>query len=69
MKRCRTLLLCCAFSAAAAQAHVASNGFVDIEAHGGTLEGSIELAVRDVRVPGASRFVLTGDRWLPGSAP
>lgn len=49
------LLLSCllaAFSLAAtmAQAHVASTGFLDLEARGRTLEGSIELSLRDVEL-------------------
>jgi 8-oxo-dGTP pyrophosphatase MutT (NUDIX family) len=33
------------------------------------LPGDPEHDVSEVRVPGASRYVLTGDRWLPGVAP
>jgi 8-oxo-dGTP pyrophosphatase MutT (NUDIX family) len=33
------------------------------------LPGDPEHEVSEVRVPGASRYVLTGDRWLPGGAP
>jgi hypothetical protein len=33
-----------------AQAHVASNGFLDVEARGSALDGSLELAVRDVEL-------------------
>jgi HupE/UreJ protein len=50
MKRCRALLLGCALSAATVQAHVASNGFLNVDVRGRTLEGSIELAVRDVEL-------------------
>ena len=41
--------------------------------HGGTLAlvlpGDPEHEVREARVAGASRFVLHGQRWLPGEAP
>src|SRR5271170_567177 len=37
-------------AATAAQAHVASNGFLDVEVRGHALSGSIELAVRDVEL-------------------
>ncbi len=33
------------------------------------LPGDPEHDVPEVRVPGPSRFVLTGDRWIPGKAP
>jgi 8-oxo-dGTP pyrophosphatase MutT (NUDIX family) len=33
------------------------------------LPGDPEHDVREARVPGASRYVLAGDRWLPGAAP
>lgn len=36
--------------AASAQAHIASNGFLSAAVHGERLEGSIELAVRDVEL-------------------
>jgi len=49
MRRWRTALLC-ALSAAAAQAHVASNSFLNVDVHGRTLDGSIEIAVRDVEL-------------------
>jgi hypothetical protein len=44
------MLLCCLLTAPVVQAHVASNGFLDIEAHGRTLAGSVELSVRDVEL-------------------
>jgi len=47
--RCR-LAAACALAAAAAQAHVASTGFLDVTARGAVLQGSIELAVRDVEL-------------------
>jgi 8-oxo-dGTP pyrophosphatase MutT (NUDIX family) len=34
-----------------------------------TLPGDREHTVREARVPGRSRFVLRGDRWLPEDAP
>ena len=37
-------------AAAAAQAHVASNGFLSLEVRGRTLEGSLEIAVRDAEL-------------------
>ena len=36
--------------AASAQAHIASNGFLSAAVHGQRLDGSIELAVRDVEL-------------------
>ena len=50
MRGARALLGCCVLFAAGAQAHVASNGFLDIDVHGRELSGSIELAVRDVEL-------------------
>jgi HupE / UreJ protein len=44
------LLLGLALSPAGAAAHVASNGFLTIEVRGAALDGSIELAVRDVEL-------------------
>lgn len=44
------MLLWCALGASIAEAHVASSGFLDIEAHGRTLAGSVELSVRDVEL-------------------
>jgi len=41
----------------------------DVDTMALVLPGDPEHEVAEVRVPGASRFVLTGDRWLPGSAP
>jgi hypothetical protein len=40
----------CLALASAASAHVASNGFLTVEIHGTVLEGSLELAVRDVEL-------------------
>lgn len=50
MSRWRRLLLCLGLSCSAAQAHVASNGFLNINASGQALTGSVELAVRDVEL-------------------
>ena len=50
MRLARLLLACCALLAARAQAHVASNGFVQIDVHGRELAGSVELAIRDVEL-------------------
>jgi HupE / UreJ protein len=44
------MLVWCALTGRAAQAHVASTGFLDIEAHGRTLAGSVELSVRDIEL-------------------
>jgi hypothetical protein len=44
------VLLIAVLSCAAAQAHVASTGFLAIDAQGSRLAGSIELAVRDVEL-------------------
>ncbi len=33
------------------------------------LPGDPEHELREARVPGASRYVLRGERWMPGSAP
>jgi 8-oxo-dGTP pyrophosphatase MutT (NUDIX family) len=41
----------------------------DIETLALTLPGDPEHPVAEPRVAGASRFVLTGERWLPGSPP
>jgi hypothetical protein len=49
--RLRALVAACALSwAGAASAHVASNGFVSADVHGADIEGSIEIAVRDVEL-------------------
>lgn len=40
----------CALATAAAHAHVASSGFIDLEVRGRTVVGSIEVAVRDVEL-------------------
>ena len=50
MRLARVLLACCALLAARAPAHVASNGFVQIDVHGRELAGSVELAIRDVEL-------------------
>jgi len=44
------LLLLCLLSASLAQGHVASNSFFDLDVHGRTLDGSVELALRDVEL-------------------
>jgi len=44
------MLLGYLLTATVAEAHVASNGFLDIETHGRTLAGSVELSVRDVEL-------------------
>ena len=44
------LLAALALTATVAQAHLASSGFLDLEARGRRLDGSIELSVRDVEV-------------------
>ena len=46
----RLLALSLVLSATVGQAHVASNGFVDVDVQGRDLSGSIELAVRDVEL-------------------
>lgn len=46
---CRALALACLW-AAAAQSHVASNGFLVVRVDGSDLSGSVELAVRDVEL-------------------
>src|ERR1700691_3894993 len=50
MKVRQRLALILVLTATAAQAHVASNGFLDVEVRGRDLSGSIELAVRDVEL-------------------
>src|SRR6516225_5251170 len=50
MRRQIALLCCLLWVAASAQAHVASNGFLDVDVRGRTLTGSVELAVRDVEL-------------------
>jgi hypothetical protein len=50
MRHYRWLLLFWALWASAAQAHVASNGFLNLEVRGRIVTGSIELAVRDVEL-------------------
>ena len=50
MKRGAALLLWCALQIGALQAHVASNGFVEVQVRGRDLTGSLELAVRDVEL-------------------
>ena len=44
------LLLCLMLVGTTAQGHVASNAFLELDAHGRDLTGSIELAVRDVEL-------------------
>jgi HupE / UreJ protein len=48
--RRRLLLLFWVLAGTSAQAHVASNGFLELNAQGRDLTGSIELAVRDVEL-------------------
>ena len=48
LRGCLTVV--CALAAAVAHAHVASTGFIDLEVHGRTVVGSIEVAVRDVEL-------------------
>jgi hypothetical protein len=50
MRRAFLLLLSAALSCASAQAHVASNGFLSVDARDTDLHGSVELAVRDVEL-------------------
>jgi hypothetical protein len=50
MKVRQRLALILVLTATAAQAHVASNGFLVVEVRGRDLSGSIELAVRDVEL-------------------
>ena len=51
MKALATLMgLLCVMLGSSAQAHIASNGFVVAEVSGEDIEGSIELAVRDVEL-------------------
>lgn len=50
MRRALALLLTSWLCCASAYAHVASNGFLVINAHGNELRGSVELAVRDVEL-------------------
>ncbi|MBS0367132.1 MAG: HupE/UreJ family protein [Proteobacteria bacterium] len=44
------LVLVGALATASAQAHIASNGFLNLDVHGRSLTGSLELAVRDVEL-------------------
>jgi hypothetical protein len=44
------LLLCCALIAPLAHGHLASSSFLDVEAHGRMIAGSLELSVRDVEL-------------------
>jgi 8-oxo-dGTP pyrophosphatase MutT (NUDIX family) len=41
----------------------------DLETLALVLPGDPEHPVSEARVPGASRFVLTGERWIPGAPP
>jgi 8-oxo-dGTP pyrophosphatase MutT (NUDIX family) len=41
----------------------------DVDTMALVLPGDPEHDVAEVRVPGASRYLLTGDRWLPGAPP
>ena len=50
MIRRALVILALALAASAAHAHVASNGFLELNVAGGDLTGSIELAVRDVEL-------------------
>jgi len=43
-------VLSCVLAVGSAEAHVASNGFLDVEVQGRDLSGSLELAVRDVEL-------------------
>lgn len=44
------MLVCALLSAPPAAAHIASNGFLTVRAHGQELQGSLELAVRNVEL-------------------
>ena len=41
----------------------------DVDTMALVLPGDPEHDVADVRVPGASRYILMGDKWLPGAPP
>ena len=44
------VLIACLLAGAAAQAHVASNGFLTVQVSDHTLTGSLEIAVRDLEL-------------------